>query len=452
MSTHTNGAIVTRRLMLGLEIEPAWLAADFVGDSWRDIVFSVLAAGATGRDAAAAFFEAITPRPNRDSLAAAVLAVPPDAVPDSANQPAFPWQFLTLKDAYAPRPAIEYAVKGLIEVPSVNIWYAYPGALKTLFLQSQAMCIATGRAWLHADHGEDASAVLTFPTFHEPTPVLWIDMDTGERRSKEHFEAFGRAYGANPDSTPVYFLSMPEPGINLLDDSIVRGLIAATLEYGAKVVYLDSLIDVSGTADENSAEMGPVIAAARKLASSAGCAVNIIHHERKATAGNPRQSDTLRGHSSINGKTDYTFLVKREPKSDIVSIIATKERGAPVPRFSARWHYTHKLTESGEDTNELATAWFAGVASPDSTPADRETANIDAAIRAGLSENQYMTKTEIVAFAQKVAGCGRNAAMDTIKSMELAGVIRELSTEETQKVARDMQRPHMTKADVMTLA
>jgi hypothetical protein len=105
-----------------------------------------------------------------------------------------------------------------------------------------------------------------------------------------------------------------------------------------------------------------VMANLRRLAELTGCAVIVIHHQRKMAVGKRgREGDRLRGHSSIEAALDLGLLVEREEQNDRISIKSTKTRGVDVLPFSAQFAYEHK-----PNTVELAAARFFGVANEES--------------------------------------------------------------------------------------
>ncbi len=159
------------------------------------------------------------------------------------------WRLYTLKDAYADRPAIEYAVDGILSVPSLSVVYGAPSSLKTMLLMDLAVCIATGEKWLESISPEIEA--------HETNkfPVLWVDEDGGLRRTSDRFKMLGTGHKAPVDALLGYY-SMPSPGLDVSDPVSMEHLRDGIKAHGSKVVFIDCLVDVSGDVDENSSSHG----------------------------------------------------------------------------------------------------------------------------------------------------------------------------------------------------
>jgi hypothetical protein len=124
--------------------------------------------------------------------------------------------------------------------------------------------------------------------------------------------------------------------------------------------------------EENSSEMTLVMGHFRWLCETAGCAIVVVHHQRKgstagAATGGARKGDALRGHSSIEAAIDLALVVERAAGSDAVQITATKVRDyIPVEGFGALWTYEHVL-----ESSQLATGRFFGQAAETGEEAKR---------------------------------------------------------------------------------
>jgi RecA-family ATPase len=269
------------------------------------------------------------------------------------------WVIFTLADAYKPRPKLRYVVDGLFPLPSLSIVYGAPGTLKSLLIADMAVSVAAGAPWL---------PILSAPTTGKPTslaPVLWCDFDNGPRTTHERFEALGRARTLAV-TAPLSYVSIPVPWLDASNTVAMAALAERIHDLGALLVCIDNLTLVKGQADENSAQMGSVMANFRHLAEDTGAAVILIHHQRKNTQGGKgqdktaRAGDRLRGHSSIEAAVDLALLVEREPQSSTLDLQSTKTRGVDVLPFKAQFTYEHKT-----GTTELATARFFGMAFED---------------------------------------------------------------------------------------
>ena len=308
------------------------------------------------------------------------------------------WQLRTLTDAYNPRPPLEYLVSGLITRPSLNVVFGPPGSLKSMLMADCAVCVAAGQPWLPPLPGGEG-----MPFAVRPSPVLWIDLDNGRRRTDDRFAALGRA-GNVPADIPLWYLSMPSPWPDLSQPSVAKQLVALIEHRQVGLVVVDNLGLITGNTSENDAGMAHVMGNLRMLAEDANCAAVVIHHQRKSQAGsaNGRKGDSLRGHSSIEAALDLALRVEREEAASTVTVESTKVRGVDVPRFGAIFTYDHL-----DGTTELERARFYRVAT-DVAGSDRD---IDEAIievlRAGEINQQVLVKAVQHAFADTERKPGR---------------------------------------------
>ena len=134
-------------------------------------------------------------------------------------------------DAYAPREALQFAVSGLLTLPSLSIVYGAPGTLKSFLLADMAINVAAGLPWLAALPGEGdiARAVIQ-------SPAMWIDFDNGARRTHERFDALGHAYKL-PADVPIVYYSMPSAGLDAGDTAAMVTLADRIKEHRGAVGY-----------------------------------------------------------------------------------------------------------------------------------------------------------------------------------------------------------------------
>lgn len=262
--------------------------------------------------------------------------------------PANPWHFYTLADAYQSREPLRYAVESLFALPSLNIVYGPPGSLKSFVVADAAICVAAGQNWLSPlPNRPDLSFRVT------QGPAIWVDFDNGVRRTHERFDALGTARRL-PTSTPLSYVSMPDPWLEANKADHVDAFIERVLAQHAIMVVIDNLGTVSGGLDENSPQMIQVMSNLRRLAEGTGAAVVVIHHQRKGNDSvGARKGDSLRGHSSIEAALDLALRIEREEESPIVTAVPTKVRGPEIQPFGAYFTYEHRA-----GTQDLSTARF----------------------------------------------------------------------------------------------
>ena len=339
-----------------------------------------------------------------DARAAALAAMKATFAADPSTPPALLWegQARTLADAYAPRPPVEQLVRGVITRPSLNITFGPPGSLKSLFIGDLAVCVARGLVWLPRLDGSGGFAT-------QQVPVIWLDFDNGVRDSDDRFEALARARGLPPD-TPFYYYSCPSPWLCGDQRAEVEELAKLIDAAGAGLVCIDNLGLILGGADENSAEVVQVLSNLRWLSEQTRAAIILIHHQRKASGITGRRGESLRGHSSIEAALNLALLVERDEGADMVTVRATKVRGAPVKAFGAQFAYDHKV-----GTTELAKARFYGVDVDDSTSDGALESTIFRVLEdepAGLSQVKL-----IAAVQEALPEAGRNRLTRLAKSL-----------------------------------
>jgi predicted ATP-dependent serine protease len=270
------------------------------------------------------------------------------------------WKIFTLADAYIPRLPVVYLIENILELPSLNMVYGAPSSLKSFILADMAICIATGCDWLNPPStyspiatGSKSNPQKCKPKATSQCSVLWIDFDNGERRTHERFDMLGKGHNI-PDTTPLFYTSMPSPPLMLNNDASLAYLTSIIKASNAKLVIIDNLGTVAGAkVDENSADMVLVMFNLRKVVEGTGAAIIVIHHQRKANGFKTRIGETLRGHSSIEASLDLALLVERDPGSKEIRIQSTKSRGIDVKPFGA-------IFEHVKDTQDIESARFYG--------------------------------------------------------------------------------------------
>lgn len=348
------------------------------------------------------------------------------------------WKVRSLKHAYAERPPTQYVIDRLLPLPSLSVVYGSPGSMKSMLLADAAVCVASGQPWLAGLPSEEGQTVKAFRTTQ--SPVLWIDYDNGTLRTDERFDAIAKARGLAEDA-PVHYVSMAQPWLDATDGYMVRELVEAITQLGAKLVVIDNLGLISGDSDENSADMVKVMGNLRRLAEDSGAAIVIIHHQRKGSLAD-RAGDLLRGHSSIEAALDLALLVTRDAQSTDLTIAPTKVRGASITSsFGAEFTYTHK-----PGTNDLAEARFWGRSVLSAKEFEQQ--EIAAAILIVLgrlaNSGSSVTQKELVETSQgyieanldSIKKPGRDKVRGVLDEMEAAGKIKVSLGDKNAKVYR----------------
>jgi len=346
MSDNGTVATILKKLLDGQP--PNGQRPEEMGD-WRDTVQSLYDAHATGgTDAVRQTFNALS---NQNPGLIALVAAEEEDHPGGIL--ASKWQVRNLSHAYQERPPWAYVVDGLILMPSLNIVYGGPGSLKSMLLADLCVCVSAGLPWLEPLPGDRGKDLSPFPA--TPLPVLWIDFDNGTRRTDERIDSIAKAHNL-PVETPLHYVSMPRPWLDISDAGFVAELARLIQHLGAKLIVIDNLGLVTGDTEENSAAMAQVMGNLRWLCDDTDSAVIMIHHQRKSSglAAGVRKGESLRGHSSIEAAIDLALLVERKEGQDDILITPTKVRGyRQFDEIGGMFTYTHK-----EGTYDLASARF----------------------------------------------------------------------------------------------
>jgi len=208
---------------------------------------------------------------------------------------------------------------------------------------------------------------------------------------------------------------MPNPWLDATKDDAIEELKLRVIRLGIKLLIIDNLGTITGTADENTGEMVQVMANLRYVAEQGNTVVNLLHHQRKSSGLAGRAGETIRGHSSIEAALDLGLLIEREEHSDTITIRSTKTRDVDVHPLGASFQFTHKL-----GTKELATAKFEGV------EVDDKTSNkaIEIAIIDSLTAKRPVNQKELTSnVKQRLPNVGIRRIQNGIKDLEQLGTI-----------------------------
>ena len=199
-------------------------------------------------------------------------------------------------------PPPDYIIDDWIVAGSLFCVFGRPGAFKSLVVQSMVFCLASGQPWY-------GHTVL-------PCRVLYLAAEGAGglgKRINVWCEDTGTPEG---DLEELRWLPI---ALNLLDDELAAGLVAAALDCKAEVVIIDTLARTTPGANENdSIPFSKVVAVADRLRSH-GIAVGVVHHS-------PKSGEGMRGHTVLEGAIDTAIEAKREPGQPSVTLTMTKQK------------------------------------------------------------------------------------------------------------------------------
>jgi hypothetical protein len=202
----------------------------------------------------------------------------------------------------------DYLVKGIIAPGAFSVIYGEPGSAKTF-------------AALHIAYRLSMDRMIFGRRVHA-APVLYVCLE-GERGFQRRVAACVQRWGA---SGCFFYTTERADLFGGLGDT--EGIIAAVNEVGAKLVVVDTLARAMGAGSENeSADMGRVIAAFDVIRCETGAHVMVIHHSGKDS------SRGMRGHSSLLAAADTMFELKRSEAGPRTLRIAKSKDGIDGEEF-----------------------------------------------------------------------------------------------------------------------
>lgn len=188
------------------------------------------------------------------------------------------------------QPPMKWSIRGVLPEQGLASVYGASGSGKTFLVMDMVLTLSAGRDWF----GHRVA---------RPLPVTYAALE-GEAGISSRVKAHKERYG---DSVEVVHYLLQS--FNLLNAADVGALAESIVSVGGAggVVVLDTLNRAAPGADENdSRNMGQIIAAAKELQTLVGGVVLLVHHTGKDA------SKGLRGHSSLHAALDAAIEVIRE--------------------------------------------------------------------------------------------------------------------------------------------
>jgi len=209
-------------------------------------------------------------------------------------------------------PPLRWRVKGVLPAEGLAAVYGPPGSGKSFLALDLLGAVGDGRDW--------------FGHKVESCPVTYCALE-GEHGISQRVAAYSMQHGRAP--ARMRFIAQP---FSLLDLRDVKDLAAAIRDArgGDGIVAIDTLSRAAPGADENdSRDMGRLIASAKALQVALGGVALLVHHSGKdATRG-------LRGHSSLHAALDAAIEVTRDGDRREWKLAKAKE-GTDGQAFSFR--------------------------------------------------------------------------------------------------------------------
>lgn len=198
-----------------------------------------------------------------------------------------------------PQPLID----GILTCDTIAALYGPPGVGKSFVKTDWALSVATGTWWLgHQVH---------------QGPVIYIAAE-GQAGLGQRKRAWEKAHNVQVNGHPIYWEPMP---VNLRDPEWVEGLALLAAEIRPVLIVIDTLARCMPGGDENSSrDMGAIVEAADRLRLASHATILFGHHT-------PKETDTLRGHSSLEGAVETVISAARDGQT--ITLKSKKQKDLP---------------------------------------------------------------------------------------------------------------------------
>lgn len=208
---------------------------------------------------------------------------------------------------------LSWIVEGLFLEAGAGILGGAPKSCKSFLALDLCVAIASGSA-----------CAGTFRVL-KPGPVVVLCAEDPDAVISERLVALSRARGCELADLPIEVLVDPVR----LPEGLER-LEATIAAFQPRLLLLDPLIRLH-RADENSAsEMSVILDGLRKLARSSRTAILLVHHTRKAAAGNAGTG--LRGSSDLHAFGDSNLYLRRLSQDAALELkVEHRAAAAPAP-------------------------------------------------------------------------------------------------------------------------
>jgi hypothetical protein len=188
-----------------------------------------------------------------------------------------------LNELPRPKPLIEH----FLNLDTIAAIYGRYGSLKTFLALAMACCVASGLPWFgHAVH---------------QGPVLYV-LAEGVAGMAVRQTAWLLSEGMTCGS--ITALRWYPSAVNLLDSGWAQGLATAAATLGVVLVVIDTLNrSMPGGRENDTDDMGRLVAAADCIRRASGATVLFVHHP-------PRGGTNLRGSTALEGAVDTALFTQ----------------------------------------------------------------------------------------------------------------------------------------------
>lgn len=267
--------------------------------------------------------------------------------------PAKPLLPLIYFNDFEPNLDVADFVEDLLTEGSMSVVYGESNAGKTFVVTDICCHVATGTVW--RERAIEAGG------------VIYCALE-GKHGIGNRIAAFKKAHGL--EGVEVPFAVVPV-AINLLDPDADRSKLVQTIQVAAeamgcpvKMVVIDTLSRALAGGNENDSEdMGALVASADYIRQAVNAHILFIHHSGKDVA------KGARGHSLLRAATDTEIEISRPDDAAIGTIKVTKQRDMAK---AADMHFSLKVVELGTNRRgKEVTSCVVEAIEPDQAPAAR---------------------------------------------------------------------------------
>lgn len=229
-----------------------------------------------------------------------------------------------------------YWVKGLIHPGDLSVWFGPSGCGKTFLALHVAHAVSTGRQVFGRRVRQCAVALFSL----EGSAGLSKRVTAVQRELGEAHELF-----VHRGSLTLF-----------RNEPLVRAVIAAINQCGAKLVIIDTLSRSMGGADENApGDMTHMVTLFDRIRSETGAHVMIIHHSGKDEARGSR------GHSSLRAAVDVEVEVSAGEGGDRLARVSKGRDDADGQCYSFRLKQVALGTDDDGDVQTTCVVEEAGL-------------------------------------------------------------------------------------------
>ena len=238
--------------------------------------------------------------------------------------------------AFAPPTEPSYIAGGLLDAGGRIIIAGVPKIGKSRFALNFAFSLATHRPFLDL-------AVSGLPR------VLFVQFEVSEGRFRQRVNSIARKWRIQPDNdVPLHLITLPNLKLDAGQGAYEFRRMVQTFK--ADVVFLDPMTKLH-TADESDQQsMVRLLDIIDDVVDDTGCAVVIVHHQRKSREGESWAK--IRGSGYIAGWPDSLLVLDRHGDSGDRKVEAILRNGEGFIK-SIKFNDDHTMTVVGSEDDSM---------------------------------------------------------------------------------------------------